>query len=604
MKKHGNVCRLPALLLAGTMMLTACSQTAAGEASATAESAAPAVQAAADAAARRTTNQTTDKSETVYAKADAAGTVTETTVEATLKPGDGDTLADVSTLRDIKNKQGDETFTTGENGALTWQNSGSAITYEGKTDAALPVTTRVTYYLNGQEITPEKLAGQSGRVRIRFDYTNTTTRTVTVDGQEVTTAVPFTAVTALVLDGDTFTNIETENGTVLDLDGSAAVVGLALPGLADSLRLTDYEPTKDTEIPAYFEVSADVTDFALDFTATVLSPGILEDADLDDLDKLDDLGDGLDELQDAADQLADGAGALTDGLQELYDGFDQYAQGVSGLNQGAEALADGLTQLYDNKDALYNGAQALTDGLNALNGALGSVDLSAGGESLDTDAVASALTGIGTDAQNVGNLYETLTPQLVQQLADMGVNLTPEQQAALAQTVAGATVPLAQQIGTNTQTVADFAQQLSGVGQQLSGLAPMVGQLQSGLGQLAAGGGQLVRGIDTYNKAIEQLSHGADALAEGSAQLDDASAALYGGLAALHEGAAAMRDGVQEFSDGDSDELSDIAGDGLQNLIRRVKAARQAGEDYQSFTGLAEGKTGSVRFLVETAEIK
>lgn len=603
MKKHGKVCRLPALLLAAALMLTACS-TAETTAPATAETAAPAVQSAEETTARRTTNQTTDKSETVYVKADASGAVTETTVEATLKPGDGDTLADVSTLRDIKNKQGDETFTTGENGTLTWQSSGSAITYEGKTDAALPVTTRVTYYLDGQEIAPEKLAGRSGRVRIRFDYTNTAARTVTVDGQPVETTVPFTAVTALVLDGDTFTNIETENGTVLDLDGSTAVVGLALPGLADSLRLADYEPLKDTDIPACFEVSADVTDFALDFTATVLTPGILEDADLDDLDKLDDLGDGLDELQDAAGQLADGAGALTDGIQELYDGFDQYAQGVSGLNQGAEALADGLTQLYDNKDALYNGAQALNDGLNALNGALGSVDLSAGGDSLDTDAVASALTGIGTDAQNVGNLYETLTPQLVQQLAAMGCTLTEEQQAALAQTVAGATVPLAQQIGTNTQTVADFAQQLSGVGEQLSGLAPMVGQLQSGLGQLAAGSGQLVRGIDTYNKAVEQLSHGADALAEGSAQLDDASAALYGGLAALHEGAAAMRDGVQEFSDGGTDELADLAGDGLQNVVRRLKAARQAGADYQTFTGLAEGKTGSVRFIVETAEIK
>ena len=66
---------------------------------------------------------------------------------------------------------------------------GTSITYEGKSDAALPVTTRVTYYLDGQEIAPGSLAARSGRVRIRFDYTNHTRETVTVDGQNYTVCV-------------------------------------------------------------------------------------------------------------------------------------------------------------------------------------------------------------------------------------------------------------------------------------------------------------------------------------------------------------------------------------------------------------------------------
>lgn len=82
-----------------------------------------------------------DKAETVYAKADADGTVTETTVEAVLKARDGATIEDVAALRDIINKEGDEAYTTGADNALTWENSGNAITYAGKSDAALPVTT-------------------------------------------------------------------------------------------------------------------------------------------------------------------------------------------------------------------------------------------------------------------------------------------------------------------------------------------------------------------------------------------------------------------------------------------------------------------------------
>ena len=80
----------------------------------------------------KTTPGGVDKAETVYAKADADGTVTETTVEAVLKAHDGATIEDVAALRDIINKEGDEAYTTGSDNALTWENSGNAITYEGQ----------------------------------------------------------------------------------------------------------------------------------------------------------------------------------------------------------------------------------------------------------------------------------------------------------------------------------------------------------------------------------------------------------------------------------------------------------------------------------------
>lgn len=90
----------------------------------------------------------------------------------------------------------------------------------------------------------------------------------------------------------------------------------------------------------------------------------------------------------------------------------------------------------------------------------------------------------------------------------------------------------------------------------------------------------------------------------GSAELDDASAALYSGLAELHDGAEALHNGAQEFSDKVEDELSDDLGSGLQDIVRRLKAMQQAGKAYQSFAGLADGMTGNVKFIVETAEIQ
>lgn len=225
------------ILLSAALLLSACGQAAnMAETAATADAPAAVTETAAQTTAPKTTPGGVDKSETVYAKANADGTVTETTVEAVLKARDGATIPDVAALRDIINKEGDEEYTTGADNALTWQNSGSAITYEGKSDDALPVTTRVTYYLNGVETAPDDLAGQSGRVRIHFDYTNHTRETVTVDGQEYTVSVPFTAITAVILDGDKFSNIEADNGKVMELDGQTAVLGTAMPGLADGAQ--------------------------------------------------------------------------------------------------------------------------------------------------------------------------------------------------------------------------------------------------------------------------------------------------------------------------------------------------------------------------------
>ena len=585
------------ILLSAALLLSACGQAAGTAETAPAEAPAAVTETAAQTTAPKTTPGGVDKAETVYAKADADGTVTETTVEAVLKAREGATIPDVAALREIRNKEGDEEYTTGADNTLTWQNSGSAITYEGKSDAALPVTTRVTYYLNGVETAPDDLAGQSGRVRIRFDYTNHTRETVTVDGQAYTVSVPFTAITAVILDGDRFSNIEADNGKVMELDGQTAVLGTAMPGLADSLCLADFEPLEDTEIPAYFEVSADVTDFALDFTATILTPSALDDLDTGDLSDLDDLSDTLDDLTDAADALTDGTGALADGVQALYDGFHQYADGVQGLNQGAEALADGLTQLYTSGTALVDGANALRDGLSAVSSAVGG--MTGGDSGSNAEAMAQLSEQLAPAIQNYGTTLVTDVCTNADLQAALAA-LTPEQQQAVLGALQGALgTAVAQDTPAMVQSVAGTVS-----GALMGQLGSGIGQLQTGLDQLASGSAELARGADTYVKAVAQASQGADALAEGSAQLDDASDALYQGLAELHDGAVELHDGVQEFSDKSGEDLSDDVGSGLRTVVRRLKAVQQAGKNYQTFSGLAAGCIGSVKFIVETAEIK
>lgn len=336
--------------------------------------------------------QSGEKSETVYVKAKADGSVEEITVSNWLKNMEtGDVLEDYSTLKEIKNVEGDEEFSQEKDGSILWENHGEDISYEGKSEKELPVSVKISYYLDGQKMSPDQIAGKSGRVKIRFDYENHTSETVKVNGKKVDVQVPFVLLSLLFLDSDVFSNVEVTNGKLLESEGQSIAVGYACPGLADSLKLAEYEPTEEVEIPDYVEITADVTEFELEFTATVASTGIFEEMDTEDLDDAEDLADSMKDLQDASAELIDGVGELLDGTKELGSYLDQYSEGVSAVNEGAQKLREGLGTLNSKKSQLETGASALQKGIESLNTALSQVEIPSGDNKDNTAGMEGAL---------------------------------------------------------------------------------------------------------------------------------------------------------------------------------------------------------------------
>ena len=305
-----------------------------------------------------------DKEETVYFITDASGNVDKTIVSDHLYNRDGkDTIEDVSSLSDIENVKGDEEFTQ-DGDKLQWKADGNDIYYQGTTNAEAPVSQKVAYYLDGKEISPEELAGKSGKVTIHFDYTNNTSCTETVNGEKVTVSVPFAAITGLVLD-DSFSNIEVTNGDVKENNGSSIVLGYALPGLSDSLDVEDSDFTDDVTIPDYFEVTADVEDFSLSTAMTFVVNAAnyvgVEGASLDSVDDL------LDELSDATEQLQDGSAELADGADTLADGAKTLKDGMSTLKTGLASYTDGANQINTGLNTLNSSVPSLTSGIATLN---------------------------------------------------------------------------------------------------------------------------------------------------------------------------------------------------------------------------------------------
>ena len=184
-------------------------------------------------------NKKVSKEETVYVLAGADGEVQKIIVSDWLQNASGaNTLEDVSELFDIENIKGDESYTLGSDNGCVWDAQGNDIYYQGSIEKELPVQMSVRYTLDGQAITPEALAGQSGHVTIRFDYQNMQYEEVTIGGKTEKIYVPFAMLTGMVLDTNVFRNVTVSNGKLINEGSRIAVVGVAFPGLQENLAIS------------------------------------------------------------------------------------------------------------------------------------------------------------------------------------------------------------------------------------------------------------------------------------------------------------------------------------------------------------------------------
>lgn len=350
-----------------------------------------------------------DKDESVYLISDANGNVNKTIVVDHLKNKDKkDTLEDASNLSDIENVKGKEKFTQSGD-KLTWQAGGKDIYYQGTATEEPPVTQKVTYYLDGKEISPEDLAGKSGKVKIRFDYTNTTSYTETVNGEKQTVSVPFAAITGLVL-GDGFENIEVTNGKAEVSDSSSVVLGYALPGLKNSLGIKDKDLDGDVNIPEYMEMTADVKNFSMPAAMTFVvnasdyvSTDGIDTSDLDDM--INDLKDASTQLQDGSKTLAEGTDTLADGLSTLQSKLGTFASGVGTLQNGLKTYTDGVSTLSGGLNTLGSSTGALVSGADKLNSGAGQL---ASGSATLKDRLKSYTDGASELQAGINKLYNTL----------------------------------------------------------------------------------------------------------------------------------------------------------------------------------------------------
>ncbi|WP_461206197.1 methyl-accepting chemotaxis protein [Clostridium sp. DL1XJH146] len=659
------------------------------------------------------------KDETVYVTLDNNGDVTNEIVSDWLHSDElGVEIKDKSMLQNIENLKSDD-VPEAEGETLIWKNDSGDVYYRGDAEKELPLGVSVKYYLDGNEIEAEELAGQSGEVKIKVDLTNKEKQVVTINGKEKTVYTPFTTATVVDLPLDNFKNVKVNEGEIISDGNNQVITFVSVPGLKESLDFDslseDYDI--DLQLEESLEITADVTDFEMGPIMITATPDLSLLDDLKEAKSLDDLRDGIDELNDASQQLSDGTITLLDGekefnshfvdlnsgigklsasSKELGDGVQQLAQSAKTLNEGqaefyskfgdlytginafaanvgplsdgisqlsagvkeaqsgATQIADGTTQVVEGSatikastDALYAGSTSLAPGIEDLSTGLSTMDTSTGqliaGQSQVDAGIEGSLKGVQDLIVAVGEtnpLYESLKAiEAVLIATDAGADGVS---AGLSQLQAAekAAVSGADQLATGA------SQLEAGLGQLDAGITEFdekVGELNAGAQAVSQGLDKIVEeGINPLAQSVPALITGTTELQDGTKQLYEASSMITDGTAKLvNEGTdplnAAVPElvaGVTELNDGSnqlldasnklsegSKELSDnmvkFNEEGIQSLSDEVSESIdtvqdfldtkdklfQLSEEYGTFSGLADGTEGKVKFVIKTSEI-
>ena len=549
------------------------------------------------------------KNETVYVLAGKDGSVKKIIVSDWIRNALNEgKLNDASDLSDIENVKGDEGYTMGGDNTKVWDADGKDIYYQGTIEKELPVSIGIRYTLNGESVT------------IRFDYTNRQWRTVTIDGKEETIYVPFVMLTGMLLDNDVFSDIEVTNGKLVNDGDRTAVIGVALPGLAENLGVTD----EQIAIPSYVEITATAKDFRLATTVSVATNELFNRIDTSVFDN------ATETVEEKLTQLNGAMTQLMNGSSQLYDGVCTLLEQSGALIDGIGQLADGLKELNENSATLRGGAKQVFDTLLAtaqseLAKAGVDVTLTTGNYGAVLDGVIASLATAGTEEHPTAHdaIVTAVTAAVREQVTAKVTEGYREQVLAAVLQTRGMTVEqynaavAAGLVDEDTQDQVDAAVyiQMKKASTQATVSAMVDAQMASGQVQALVAQNvtaqvnektaeiQALKGqLDDYNTfytGVNDYTAGVDKAYAGISELVAKLPKLTAGITDLRDGAGQLRDGLTEFNTEVVGKLVALANGDAKTVLVRLRATVDVSKSYNNFSGIGD-MDGQVKFIYRT----
>ena len=416
-----------------------------------------------------------EKKEVVYATLENTG-ATESIYVVNVFDGSADvagkTIQDFGEYEQVVNLTDTSKLTQFSDSVVLTMPEGE-FSYQGTTsNTQIPWNISMKYSLDGQEVSPDELAGKSGS----FELNITTSQNSSVDSRyfenyllQITCTLPM----------DVAKNVKTEQGSIA-LSGSDVTVSFMVM------------PDKDGDV----SLSADVSNFemaGISFAAIPFSMAL----DFPDTES----------LVSQFDALIDGTDELHSGAQELASGVDSIDAATKEAASGAVELATGATQMTQ---GLKQYQQALRDQADELVAAASSMDPEAAEQYykqlLQSYAEALFNEYISLKAEDVN---EEKTDEELWQIALANVSESSEGQQVEAALEAVATQIASQSAAQALDGAADGLGSVDSASSLLGGSAALgsgAQELASGLDKLAGGTGELAIGASTLTDGTQSLA--------------------------------------------------------------------------------------------------
>lgn len=418
----------------------------------------------------------TEKTETVYSVLNSDGSISDTIVSSWLHDEDGiNNIKETLNLKDVKNIKSNEKPSKDGN-TYTWNAKGNDVYYEGTATKQLPVSVKIRYELDGQEMSAKDMEGKSGHLKLTISFTNNYSQVKNINGKSIVIHPSYLAGGMLNMSTGKFSNVKCESGKIVN-DGTNEMLAFAnIPGLNETLRSAGLDKVNNQlGISDDVTVEADVNNFDLGSIMVGMTNEIDLASELGEIGSVSELTDGIDQLIEADDQLIDGSKQLYDGTTQLKeqaapltgssDQVRQLSAGAIQLNDGVKSLQTGITQYTA-------GASAINEGVNQLYGIpQGAAAISSGmntkGKSGFSMVEASSTLRKGLDQLNsvaAGISAESYYNSLMDNVKTAEAGVTQLQNEVLAPTK------------TELGNLGDVLKKASS---SLSGLSTLVGQLSS-----------------------------------------------------------------------------------------------------------------------------
>lgn len=437
----------------------------------------------------------TEKTETVYSVLNSDGSISDTIVSSWLHDEDGiNNIKETLNLTDVKNIKSNEKPSKDGN-TYTWNAKGNDVYYEGIATKQLPVSVKILYELDGQEMSAKDMEGKSGHLKLMISFTNNYSEVKNINGKSIVIHPSYLAGGMLNLSTGKFSNVKCESGKIVN-DGTNEMLAFAnIPGLNETLKSAGLDKVNNQlGISDDVTVEADVNDFDLGSIMVGMTNEIDLASELGEIGSVSELTDGIDQLIEADNQLIDGSKQLYDGTTQLKeqaspltgssDQVRQLSAGAIQLNDGVKALQTGISQYTA-------GASAINEGVNQLYGIPQNVGLIQSAVTTSTEEQASLVDGSQAVADGLG--------QLLDQLNGANVTASVKEMNGLLTESKTNLEGMATTLGKDKKTLEDMQTDLTNASTELSGLPDLKDKLDN-LGK------NIVTKEIQNNKAIEDYN--------------------------------------------------------------------------------------------------